>query len=159
MGPLGGAPRGWGLMGGLWVGLLEGEGREGGRVWGPRCWVPRGRGARCIEAGVGVPSVQSKQEIKKPKYVQDSVGSCSHLKQVMLTAENRASHLDGALKEWMRQIRNLKEEHDKFHKEETKILKEALAHQNSELQASRSIFCKTSSKLLSLDAQLQPKFE
>ena len=30
----------------------------------------------------------------------------------MLTAENRASHLDGALKEWMRQIRNLKEEHD-----------------------------------------------
>ena len=30
----------------------------------------------------------------------------------MLTAENRASHLDGALKEWMRQIRNLKEEHE-----------------------------------------------
>ncbi|KAI3989080.1 hypothetical protein MKX01_033116 [Papaver californicum] len=30
-----------------------------------------------------------------------------------LTAENRASHLDGALKECMRQIRNLKDEHDK----------------------------------------------
>lgn len=29
-----------------------------------------------------------------------------------LTAEDRASHLDGALKECMRQIRNLKEEHD-----------------------------------------------
>lgn len=30
-----------------------------------------------------------------------------------LTAENRASHLDGALKECMRQIRNVKDEHDK----------------------------------------------
>ncbi|WMV55400.1 hypothetical protein MTR67_048785 [Solanum verrucosum] len=29
-----------------------------------------------------------------------------------LTAEHRASHLDGALKEYMRQIRNLKEEHE-----------------------------------------------
>ncbi|KAI3432022.1 uncharacterized protein J3R85_007686 [Psidium guajava] len=40
----------------------------------------------------------------------------SHLESVTLeklTAEDRASHLDGALKECMRQIRNLKEEHEK----------------------------------------------
>ncbi|KAL0391904.1 UNVERIFIED_CONTAM: Filament-like plant protein 4 [Sesamum radiatum] len=40
----------------------------------------------------------------------------NHLESVTLlklTAEDRASHLDGALKECMRQIRNLKEEHDK----------------------------------------------
>lgn len=40
----------------------------------------------------------------------------NNLESVMLlkhTAEDRASHLDGALKECMRQIRNLKEEHDK----------------------------------------------
>lgn len=39
-----------------------------------------------------------------------------HLESVTLeklTAEDRASHLDGALKECMRQIRNLKEEHEK----------------------------------------------
>ncbi|KAL0432363.1 UNVERIFIED_CONTAM: Filament-like plant protein 4 [Sesamum latifolium] len=39
----------------------------------------------------------------------------NHLESVTLlklTAEDRASHLDGALKECMRQIRNLKEEHD-----------------------------------------------
>ncbi|KAG8377900.1 hypothetical protein BUALT_Bualt08G0081600 [Buddleja alternifolia] len=39
----------------------------------------------------------------------------THLESVTLlklTAEDRASHLDGALKECMRQIRNLKEEHD-----------------------------------------------
>ncbi|XP_051139414.1 filament-like plant protein 4 [Andrographis paniculata] len=39
----------------------------------------------------------------------------SHLESVTLlklTAEDRASHLDGALKECMRQIRNLKEEHE-----------------------------------------------
>nr|XP_016453170.1 PREDICTED: filament-like plant protein 4 isoform X2 [Nicotiana tabacum] len=39
--------------------------------------------------------------------------------------------------------------------EETKMLKEALAHRNSELQASRSICAKTESKLQSLEAQLQ----
>ncbi|KAG5612209.1 hypothetical protein H5410_023490 [Solanum commersonii] len=38
--------------------------------------------------------------------------------------------------------------------EETKMLKEALADRNSELQASRSICAKTSSKLQSLQAQL-----
>ncbi|WMV26629.1 hypothetical protein MTR67_020014 [Solanum verrucosum] len=43
--------------------------------------------------------------------------------------------------------------------EETKILKEALAHRNSEFQASRSICAKTSSKLQSLEAQLQANFE
>ncbi|KAL3845307.1 hypothetical protein ACJIZ3_002710 [Penstemon smallii] len=40
----------------------------------------------------------------------------NHLESITLlklTAEDRASHLDGALKECMRQIRNLKEEHDK----------------------------------------------
>ncbi|KZV20146.1 filament-like plant protein 6-like [Dorcoceras hygrometricum] len=40
----------------------------------------------------------------------------THLESVTLlklTAEDRATHLDGALKECMRQIRNLKEEHDK----------------------------------------------
>ncbi|XP_024986264.1 filament-like plant protein 4 isoform X2 [Cynara cardunculus var. scolymus] len=40
----------------------------------------------------------------------------NHLESVTLlklTAEDRASHLDGALKECMRQIRSLKEEHDK----------------------------------------------
>ncbi|XP_073140422.1 filament-like plant protein 4 [Henckelia pumila] len=40
----------------------------------------------------------------------------NHLESVTLlknTAEDRASHLDGAFKECMRQIRNLKEEHDK----------------------------------------------
>ncbi|XP_073294878.1 filament-like plant protein 4 [Primulina huaijiensis] len=40
----------------------------------------------------------------------------NHLESVTLlkhTAEDRASHLDGSLKESMRQIRNLKEEHDK----------------------------------------------
>ncbi|MCL7025976.1 hypothetical protein MKW94_001732 [Papaver nudicaule] len=40
----------------------------------------------------------------------------NQLESVMLsklTAENRASHLDGALKECMRQIRNQKDEHDK----------------------------------------------
>ncbi|XP_073139632.1 filament-like plant protein 4 isoform X2 [Henckelia pumila] len=39
----------------------------------------------------------------------------THLESVTLlklTAEDRASHLDGALKECMRQMRNLKEEHD-----------------------------------------------
>ncbi|KAK4390772.1 Filament-like plant protein 4 [Sesamum angolense] len=39
----------------------------------------------------------------------------NHLESVTLlklTAEDRAAHLDGALKECMRQIRNLKEEHD-----------------------------------------------
>ena len=39
----------------------------------------------------------------------------NHLESVTLaklTAEDRASHLDGALKECMRQIRNLKEEHE-----------------------------------------------
>ncbi|KAL3340850.1 hypothetical protein AABB24_029143 [Solanum stoloniferum] len=43
--------------------------------------------------------------------------------------------------------------------EETKMLKEALAHRNSELQASRSICAKTSSKLQSLEAQLQANVE
>lgn len=40
----------------------------------------------------------------------------SHLESVTLsklTAEDRASHLDGALKECMRQIRNLKEDHER----------------------------------------------
>ncbi|KAE8654037.1 Filament-like plant protein 6 [Hibiscus syriacus] len=40
----------------------------------------------------------------------------NHLESVTLlklTAEDRASHLDGALKECMRQIRNLKEEHER----------------------------------------------
>ncbi|MCE3214952.1 hypothetical protein HAX54_000363 [Datura stramonium] len=45
----------------------------------------------------------------------------NHLESVTLlklTAEDRASHLDGALKECMRQIRNLKEEHEqKLHDE------------------------------------------
>ena len=39
----------------------------------------------------------------------------NHLESVTLlklTAEDRATHLDGALKECMRQIRNLKEEHE-----------------------------------------------
>ncbi|KAL0438444.1 UNVERIFIED_CONTAM: Filament-like plant protein 4 [Sesamum latifolium] len=39
----------------------------------------------------------------------------NHLESVTLlklTAEDRAAHLDGALKECMRQIRNLKEEHE-----------------------------------------------
>ncbi|WMV26663.1 hypothetical protein MTR67_020048 [Solanum verrucosum] len=114
------------------------------------------------------PGVRSKQQIKKPKYVQISVESYSHLtgledqvksleEQVnglegevkdldeklsavqlemtnkenlaeseaatlknylesvtllKLTAEDRASHLDGALKECMRKIHNLKEEHE-----------------------------------------------
>ncbi|KAL8127093.1 hypothetical protein AgCh_014133 [Apium graveolens] len=39
--------------------------------------------------------------------------------------------------------------------EETKMLKEALAKRNSELQASRSVCAKTMSKLQSLEAQLQ----
>lgn len=39
--------------------------------------------------------------------------------------------------------------------EETKMLKEALAKRNSELQASRSLCAKTASKLQSLEAQLQ----
>ncbi|OIT36772.1 PREDICTED: filament-like plant protein 4 [Nicotiana attenuata] len=43
--------------------------------------------------------------------------------------------------------------------EETKMLKEALAHRNSELQASRSICAKTESKLQSLEAQLQANVE
>ncbi|PHT64555.1 Filament-like plant protein 6 [Capsicum chinense] len=38
--------------------------------------------------------------------------------------------------------------------EETKMLKEALAHQNSELMTSRSICAKMSSKLQNLEAQL-----
>ena len=38
--------------------------------------------------------------------------------------------------------------------EETKMLKEALAHRNSELQTSRSICAKTASKLQNLEAQL-----
>ncbi|MCE3214953.1 hypothetical protein HAX54_000364 [Datura stramonium] len=61
---------------------------------------------------------------------------------------------------------------EKFHKEneqlterllameeETKMLKEALAHRNSELQASRSICAKTASKLQHLEAQLQANVE
>ncbi|CAN4093960.1 unnamed protein product [Withania somnifera] len=43
--------------------------------------------------------------------------------------------------------------------EETKMLKEALAHRNSELQASRSICAKTASKLQNLEAQLQASAE
>ncbi|KAL9270219.1 Filament-like plant protein 4-like protein [Drosera capensis] len=39
--------------------------------------------------------------------------------------------------------------------EETKMLKEALAHRNSELQASRNMCAKTATKLQSLEAQLQ----
>ncbi|KAF7137921.1 hypothetical protein RHSIM_Rhsim07G0246200 [Rhododendron simsii] len=41
--------------------------------------------------------------------------------------------------------------------EETKMLKEALAKRNSELQASRNIFAKTASKLQTLELQLQAK--
>ncbi|KAH7847657.1 hypothetical protein Vadar_028678 [Vaccinium darrowii] len=41
--------------------------------------------------------------------------------------------------------------------EETKMLKEALAKRNSELQASRNIFAKTASKLQSLEYQLEAK--
>ncbi|KAM3304624.1 hypothetical protein P3S67_011490 [Capsicum chacoense] len=43
--------------------------------------------------------------------------------------------------------------------EETKMLKEALAHRNSELQTSRSICAKTASKLQNLEAQLQANAE
>ncbi|KAL6493045.1 hypothetical protein OROGR_032804 [Orobanche gracilis] len=43
--------------------------------------------------------------------------------------------------------------------EETKMLKEALAKRNSELQASRSIYAKTVNKLQVLEAQLQGKGE
>ncbi|XP_060199802.1 filament-like plant protein 4 isoform X2 [Lycium barbarum] len=43
--------------------------------------------------------------------------------------------------------------------EETKMLKEALAHRNSELQTSRSICAKTASKLQNLEAQLQANVE
>ncbi|KAL2538275.1 Filament-like plant protein 4 [Forsythia ovata] len=43
--------------------------------------------------------------------------------------------------------------------EETKILKEALSHRNSELQASRSICAKTASKLQSLEAQMLANVE
>ncbi|XAR61675.1 hypothetical protein NMG60_11016161 [Bertholletia excelsa] len=45
----------------------------------------------------------------------EAVALKNHLESVTLlklTAEDRASHLDGALKECMRQIRNLKEEHE-----------------------------------------------
>ncbi|KAA8519897.1 hypothetical protein F0562_014193 [Nyssa sinensis] len=45
----------------------------------------------------------------------EALGLKNHLESVTLlklTAEDRASHLDGALKECMRQIRNLKEEHE-----------------------------------------------
>lgn len=45
----------------------------------------------------------------------EAVALKNHLETVTLsklTAEDRASHLDGALKECMRQIRNLKEEHE-----------------------------------------------
>ncbi|PHU20933.1 Filament-like plant protein 6 [Capsicum chinense] len=43
--------------------------------------------------------------------------------------------------------------------EETKMMKEALAHRNSELQTSRSICAKTASKLQNLEAQLQANAE
>ncbi|KAM3280842.1 hypothetical protein P3S67_027862 [Capsicum chacoense] len=43
--------------------------------------------------------------------------------------------------------------------EETKMLKEALAHRNSELQTSRSICAKMASKLQNLEAQLQANAE
>ncbi|GFP95286.1 filament-like plant protein 4 [Phtheirospermum japonicum] len=43
--------------------------------------------------------------------------------------------------------------------EETKMLKEALAKRNSELQASRSIYAHTASKLQSLEAQIQANGE
>ncbi|KAL6511846.1 hypothetical protein OROGR_021443 [Orobanche gracilis] len=43
--------------------------------------------------------------------------------------------------------------------EETKMLKEALAKRNSELQASRSIYAQTANKLQILEAQLQGKGE
>ncbi|KAK4351893.1 hypothetical protein RND71_027411 [Anisodus tanguticus] len=43
--------------------------------------------------------------------------------------------------------------------EETKMLKEALAHRNSELQTSRSTCAKTASKLQNLEAQLQANVE
>lgn len=46
---------------------------------------------------------------------EEALALKNHLESVTLlklTAEDRASHLDGALKECMRQIRNLKEEHE-----------------------------------------------
>ncbi|PHT96275.1 hypothetical protein BC332_34799 [Capsicum chinense] len=44
-------------------------------------------------------------------------------------------------------------------REETKMLKEALAHRNSELQTSRSICAKTASNLQNFEAQLQANAE
>ncbi|KAL0314602.1 UNVERIFIED_CONTAM: Filament-like plant protein 4 [Sesamum angustifolium] len=47
--------------------------------------------------------------------VSEAAALKNHLESVTLlklTAEDRAAHLDGALKECMRQIRNLKEEHE-----------------------------------------------
>ncbi|KAI4321640.1 hypothetical protein MLD38_035001 [Melastoma candidum] len=70
-----------------------------------------------------------------------------HLESVMLeklAAEDRASHLDGALKECMRQTRNLKEEHEKNLQEVVLIKTKQLEKIQDEFEA----------KIASLDQEL-----
>ncbi|KAF9683123.1 hypothetical protein SADUNF_Sadunf05G0179400 [Salix dunnii] len=71
----------------------------------------------------------------------------NHLESVTLsklTAEDRASHLDGALKECMRQIRNLKEEHE--HR-----VQEVVLNKNKQLDKIKMDF---EAKIANLDQEL-----
>ncbi|KAL9395065.1 hypothetical protein Peur_014350 [Populus x canadensis] len=71
----------------------------------------------------------------------------NHLESVTLsklTAEDRASHLDGALKECMRQIRNLKEEHEQR-------VQEIVLNKNKQLDKIKMDF---EAKIATLDQEL-----
>ncbi|KAH8509567.1 hypothetical protein Peur_051358 [Populus x canadensis] len=71
----------------------------------------------------------------------------NHLESVTLsklTAEDRASHLDGALKECMRQIRNLKEEHEQR-------VQEIVLNKNNQLDKIKMDF---EAKIATLDQEL-----
>ncbi|KAJ6731037.1 FILAMENT-LIKE PLANT PROTEIN 4 [Salix viminalis] len=71
----------------------------------------------------------------------------NHLETVTLsklTAEDRASHLDGALKECMRQIRNLKEEHEQK-------VQEVVLNKNKQLDKIKMDF---EAKIANLDQEL-----
>jgi hypothetical protein len=94
----------------------------------------------CIEFGSPVASGWEKAEA-------EALALKNHLELVTLsklTAEDRASHLDGALKECMRQIRNLKEEHEQR-------VQEIVLNKNKQLDKIKMDF---EAKIATLDQEL-----
>jgi len=94
----------------------------------------------CIEFGSPVASGWEKAEA-------EALALKNHLESVTLsklTAEDRASHLDGALKECMRQIRNLKEEHEQR-------VQEIVLNKNNQLDKIKMDF---EAKIATLDQEL-----